>query len=194
MSEVERLREQRDYWKALAKSWGDEKDRLEDEVERLREALRKIRDGAFDGQHGEWWYRLATDALKDRTHCEPHKQRLKEMVHRQSSEIGRLEDEVEKLREALQEERRMKTLVCKSCGGEWDQETTSCKVCGGQQATTALPTSEVERLREALQRIEAGLVEYVENGAECTMDPQDVLEIVRHALVTPGGNHGGTDA
>jgi hypothetical protein len=26
------------------------------------------------------------------------------------------------------------------------------------------------------------------------MDPQDVLEIVRHALVTPGGNHGGTDA
>jgi hypothetical protein len=54
--------------------------------------------------------------------------------------------------------------------------------------------AEAERLREALQRIDIGLTDFVENGAECTMDPQDVLEIVRHALVTPGGNHGGTDA
>jgi hypothetical protein len=30
---------------------------------RLRETLRKIRDGAFDGQHGEWWYVLARDGL-----------------------------------------------------------------------------------------------------------------------------------
>jgi hypothetical protein len=50
--------------------------------------------------------------------------------------------------------------------------------------------AEVERLREALQRIEAGLVEYVENGAECTMEPQDVLEIVRHALAPLGSQDG----
>jgi hypothetical protein len=42
--------------------------------------------------------------------------------------------------------------------------------------------AEIERLREALQRIDIGLTDFVENGAECTMDPQDVLEIVRHAL------------
>jgi hypothetical protein len=99
---------------------------FEDEVERLREALRKIRDGAFDGQHGEWWYRLATDALKDRTHCEPHKQRLKEMVHRQSSEIGRLEDEVETLREAHQEIRDLGCLF----GREGDQLAEAQRISG----------------------------------------------------------------
>jgi hypothetical protein len=45
-----------------------------------------------------------------------------------------------------------------------------------------VPVAEIERLREALQRIDIGLTDFVENGAECTMDPQDVLEIVRHAL------------
>lgn len=28
-------------------------------------------------------------------------------------------------------------VVCKSCGGEWNNETTSCQVCGGQEAVVA---------------------------------------------------------
>ena len=47
---------------------------------------------------------------------------------------------------------------------------------------------EVERLREALERIDVGLTDYVENGADCTMDPQDVLDIVRHVLRSETGN------
>jgi len=47
----------------LIDTWHAEVNQERAEVERLREALRKIRDGAMDGQHGEWWYRLATTAL-----------------------------------------------------------------------------------------------------------------------------------
>jgi hypothetical protein len=54
------------------------------------------------------------------------KQRLKEMVHRQSSEIGRLEDDVETLREALQEIRDMGRLF----GREGDQLAEAQRISG----------------------------------------------------------------
>jgi hypothetical protein len=65
-----RLANERDYWKALAKSWGDEKDRLTAEHRGAVEALRLIADPPMGDdytaprEYAEWLRDQARRALE----------------------------------------------------------------------------------------------------------------------------------
>ena len=39
-------------------------------------------------------------------------------------------------------------VVCETCGGPWNDETTSCDVCGGQTAVRTPPVSSAAKRRD----------------------------------------------